>query len=388
MALPILPTPPASPTGTARGAAAGRVCAAAGDFTAELDALLAATGDGASGLAALLAAVASGGAASLPPDAAAAPPPGTPAGATPSFPTFPAATPAFATSSGTTPSLAMPAAPSPLATAAAEVPTAPPFVTGDPVPAPPTATGADPTGARGPQPGSERSAPPPSPTGEADPTGTLRPGAGAGPGPANAVPGLRAEHPSATPGAPINGELPPAADPRPRAEAAPRPTEPQGPAPITGPSPAPVNTASAFGLRPSETAVDPEAAAPAAIPARIAELTRRRTGSVEQIVVRLDPPELGAVRITVTARGDHVHLTLRADTPEARAALAAQRESIETLLSSEGFNLGSFDVGHQARRDGRHDNGRRSGGPRFADAFEPTEPAHPAPAAADGALRL
>src|SRR5581483_7842116 len=77
----------------------------------------------------------------------------------------------------------------------------------------------------------------------------------------------------------------------------------------------------------TEAPGDAPVAAPA-VPARIAEVARRRTGTVEQIVVRLDPPELGTVRIAVTARGDQVHVALRAATPEARAALEGQRERI------------------------------------------------------------
>ena len=142
------------------------------------------------------------------------------------------------------------------------------------------------------------------------------------------------------------------------------------------------------GHRATAPALSSDPAPLPAVPVRIAELTRRRTGVAEQIVVRLDPPELGTVRITVTARGDNVHVTLRADNPEARAALAAQRDSIETLLSGEGFDLSSFDVGYQRQGGGRPDTRHRANGARFSAAFDPAEPAAPTTAAADGALRL
>jgi hypothetical protein len=126
-----------------------------------------------------------------------------------------------------------------------------------------------------------------------------------------------------------------------------------------------------------------EAVAAPAVPARIAELARRPSGTTEQIVVRLDPPELGTVRITLTARGDQVHVTVRAETPEARAALDAQRDQVEDLLRGEGFDLSSFDVGHQ-RREQEHARPR----PAAAQApFGADIPEAPAPAA-DGALRL
>ena len=117
-------------------------------------------------------------------------------------------------------------------------------------------------------------------------------------------------------------------------------------------------------------------------------LARRRTGTVEQIVIRLDPPELGTVRIALTARGDQVHVAVRAATPEARAALEAQRDKIEDLLKGEGFHLDSFDVGHRPQGEARHtgDHRRRAGRPAFT--FDPPEPT-PAPGSAtDGALRL
>jgi flagellar hook-length control protein FliK len=142
------------------------------------------------------------------------------------------------------------------------------------------------------------------------------------------------------------------------------------------------------GNRAPQASPVPEPATVPAIPVRIAELTRRRTGVAEQIVVRLDPPELGTVRITVTARGDNVHVALRADNPAARAALAAQRETIETLLSGEGFDLSSFDVGHQRQGGGQPNSRPRGNGARFTMGFESTEPAAPSTVAADGALRL
>jgi hypothetical protein len=120
-----------------------------------------------------------------------------------------------------------------------------------------------------------------------------------------------------------------------------------------------------------------------ALPARVAELARRRSGTTEQIVVRLDPPELGTVRISLTVRGDQVHVTVRAETPEARAALDAQRDLVEDLLRGEGFDLNSFDVSHQ-RREQDHARSRR---PAPQAPFGTEIPEAPAPAA-DGALRL
>lgn len=349
MLVPLLPTSP--PVG-ARATAAGRAAAAAGDFAADLEALLAATSSAAAGLAAMLglAAPAAATAQALPP-----------AGATPSGTTTPTPLSDGALPTGALPSAALPSA----ALASPAIPTGSispvsPILT---VPTPPSPTGEDaaPISGLSPQadPGLQAA-----PTGEdVAPTSDPRPGAGAEPRPSSPAPGPGTER-----SAPVI-ERRPEIDPQlevdvPPATVLPRHIEGPGPSRPT-PEPAPLPT----------------------IPVRIAELTRRRTGVAEQIVVRLDPPELGTVRITVTARGDNVHVTLRADSPEARAALAAQRDSIETLLSGEGFDLSSFDVGYQRQGGGQSDTPRRGNGTLFSAAFEPAE--RPAPtAAADGALRL
>jgi flagellar hook-length control protein FliK len=74
------------------------------------------------------------------------------------------------------------------------------------------------------------------------------------------------------------------------------------------------------------------------------------------LTVRLDPPELGAVRVRVVAQGERVHVTLHAESPEAQAALEQRHQDVAELLRHDGFNLEGFDVES-------HDNNRRQDAP-------------------------
>jgi flagellar hook-length control protein FliK len=85
--------------------------------------------------------------------------------------------------------------------------------------------------------------------------------------------------------------------------------------------------------------------------------------------VRLDPPELGAVRVRVVAHGERVHVTLHAESPEARAALQERHHDVAELLRNDGFNLENFDVeSHEPER--RHDEPART---RRDQAFDEPE---------------
>jgi hypothetical protein len=78
--------------------------------------------------------------------------------------------------------------------------------------------------------------------------------------------------------------------------------------------------------------------------------TPKRDGSFE-LTIRLDPPELGVVRVRVFTQGDQVKITMHSDSPEARTVLQERRDDVKTILRNEGFNLDGFDV---ETDDGRH----------------------------------
>ena len=111
------------------------------------------------------------------------------------------------------------------------------------------------------------------------------------------------------------------------------------------------------------------------------ERTDRRDDRFE-ITVRLDPPELGAVRVRVFTQGDNVKISLHAESSEARAALQQRQEDVRALLHNEGFNLDGFDV---ESNDNRRQPSDQS--PRRRSAASPPEFAAPQ-LEDDGALRL
>jgi flagellar hook-length control protein FliK len=82
------------------------------------------------------------------------------------------------------------------------------------------------------------------------------------------------------------------------------------------------------------------------------------------LTVRLDPPELGAVRLHVVARGERVHVTMHAESPEAAVALHERREDVVELLRQDGFSLDGFDIdardGDQQRGDTPEQSRRRT----------------------------
>lgn len=122
-------------------------------------------------------------------------------------------------------------------------------------------------------------------------------------------------------------------------------------------------------------------AAPLRAALRNTERSNKRDGF--EITVRLDPPELGAVRVRVFTQGDNVKITLHAENPEARTVLQDRRDDVKTLLRNEGFNLDGFDVetNDNRRQTSEQPNRRQANTP--APLFEATPEL-----ADDGALRL
>jgi chemotaxis protein MotD len=71
---------------------------------------------------------------------------------------------------------------------------------------------------------------------------------------------------------------------------------------------------------------------------------RHEGGGRTSLVVRLDPPELGAVLVRLTVQDGRVDVTLRTPDLAARADLQAQSYDVQQVLREQGFDLSSFDV--------------------------------------------
>ncbi len=100
-----------------------------------------------------------------------------------------------------------------------------------------------------------------------------------------------------------------------------------------------------------------------------------------EITVRLDPPELGMVRVRVVTQGENVKITLHSDSPEARQVLQQRHDDVKTILRNEGFNLDGFDV---ETNDERHNSSEQSNRRRA----QTPAPTFEEPVVDDGALRL
>jgi hypothetical protein len=92
---------------------------------------------------------------------------------------------------------------------------------------------------------------------------------------------------------------------------------------------------------------------------------------VAQMRVELDPPTLGAVRISADARGDAITLTIAAERPETQALLAQALPDIQRALADRGVAQASVTVlTSPMLGDGRRAPDRRPPEPR--DQRSPT----------------
>ncbi len=113
----------------------------------------------------------------------------------------------------------------------------------------------------------------------------------------------------------------------------------QGALPLTptaAPSTAPPSPPTAEPLTPTRQ-VTPELVA-------AAHGLRHEGGGRTSLVVRLDPPELGAVLVKLTVQDGRVDVQLRTPDLAARTDLQAQSYNVEQVLREQGFDLRSFDV--------------------------------------------
>lgn len=85
---------------------------------------------------------------------------------------------------------------------------------------------------------------------------------------------------------------------------------------------------------------------------------RHEGGGRTSLVVRLDPPELGAVLVRLTVQDGRVDVQLRTPDLAARSDLQAQSYDVQQVLREQGLDLTSFDVAHgDVLTGGREDAG-------------------------------
>jgi flagellar hook-length control protein FliK len=81
----------------------------------------------------------------------------------------------------------------------------------------------------------------------------------------------------------------------------------------------------------------------------------RSEGGRTSLVIRLDPPELGAVLVRLTVKDGQVDVQLRTPDLAARSDLQAQSYDVQQVLRDQGLDLASFDVSHGEVFAGRQD---------------------------------
>jgi len=168
----------------------------------------------------------------------------------------------------------------------------------------------------------------------------------------------------ATPGGPPAVAGTPTTDATPAAGAVPAPQPTEAPtvgATAAGPGPAPVALAALTGTAgQTRDAQTVRSVRPALI-----ELSRglRTNGAGNAcLVVRLDPPELGAVLVRVVLRGGSVSVSCRSADAGAVDILQQQRGEVLDVLKREGFDLSDYDVRQQSTSEtgtGAHHDGPR-----------------------------
>jgi len=78
---------------------------------------------------------------------------------------------------------------------------------------------------------------------------------------------------------------------------------------------------------------------------RIAAVIRNNIGRRHsQLTVRLEPPELGRLRIDVRLIDNHLRLTIGTETTQARDVITQRFEVLRTALESQGVTVSRFDV--------------------------------------------
>jgi flagellar hook-length control protein FliK len=148
--------------------------------------------------------------------------------------------------------------------------------------------------------------------------------------------------------APLQEEPAPAAvtldEPTPAAPLVPETTAPASAAPVVATAAAVTAATATQPIADGPAPASTHRVQPAVLEA--ARGLRDEGGGRTSLVVRLDPPELGAVVVRLTVQDGRVDVQLRTPDVSARGDLQAQSFDVQRVLRDNGFDLTSFDVSH------------------------------------------
>ncbi|MDR1124833.1 MAG: flagellar hook-length control protein FliK [Deltaproteobacteria bacterium] len=83
---------------------------------------------------------------------------------------------------------------------------------------------------------------------------------------------------------------------------------------------------------------------------------RNNSNGAHQITMRLDPPDLGRINLTLTVAGNEIKALIRTEQSEVSQVVSEQLAQLKTSLEEQGFKVTELDVETQAQNNPDLDN--------------------------------
>jgi flagellar hook-length control protein FliK len=85
-------------------------------------------------------------------------------------------------------------------------------------------------------------------------------------------------------------------------------------------------------------------------------IVRNNSNGAHQITMRLDPPDLGRINLTLTVAGNEIKALIRTEQSEVSQVVSEQLAQLKTSLEEQGFKVTELDVETQAQNNPDLDN--------------------------------
>lgn len=108
---------------------------------------------------------------------------------------------------------------------------------------------------------------------------------------------------------------------------------------------------------------------------QMVQLGTQQGGALHHAELRLDPPDLGPLRVSLSMQGDQATATFISPHASVRSAVEAALPQLMQALADAGISLGDTSVGEQDAREFAADNTRRGSGGDTNDADDGHTPA-------------
>ncbi len=94
---------------------------------------------------------------------------------------------------------------------------------------------------------------------------------------------------------------------------------------------------------------------------QMVQLSSQQGGTIQHAELRLDPPDLGPIRVSISMQGDQASAIFTSPHPAVRAAVEAALPALEQAMADAGISLGNTSVGEQHTPE-QSDDGRQGKG--------------------------